>query len=129
LDCFHPERGSYVAYQSTEFRGFVVQLGNSLKFPERFRNNELFRSWADAVFSERRKAWDSTNRYLIQEGWIGLSEKGVNRKVPYMLQDVSGILEPELWTVANTLEVWLRPNPPVGTTKELDDYRYHRVAR
>jgi hypothetical protein len=129
LDSFHPQKGQHIAHKSTDFKGYVVQLGKDLKFPERFRNNEQFRSWADALFSERRKAWDSTNRYLIQEGWTGLSENAVNRKVPYMLQDVSGILEPELWIVAHRLEVWLMPNPPVGTTKELDDYRYHRVAR
>jgi hypothetical protein len=128
LDCIHPLRGQYVAYQSTEFRGYVVQLGNSLKFPQRFDNNKSFQSWAEAVFLERRKAWDATNNYLIQEGWTGLSENETKRKVPSELEDISGISLPALWTYANRLEVWMMPNPPVGATKELADYRYRRVA-
>lgn len=129
LDSYHPQSGQYVAYQSTKFRGYVVQLGNDLKFPARFDNNKSFQSWAEAVFSERRKAWDSTNNYLIQEGWTGLSENAMKRKVPPDLEDMSSFSVPALWLVAHILKVWLMPNPPVGTTKELDDYRCHRVAR
>jgi len=128
LDSFHPERGQYVAYQSTVFRGYVVQLGNDLKFPERFHHNEAFQSWADDLFQERRRTWESTNNYLIREGWSGLTEKAINRKAPSFLEDASDFREPEMWLIANLLEVWWRPNPPVGTRSKLEDYRYRRVA-
>lgn len=55
LDSFHPQRGQYVAYQSLEFRGYVVQPGNDVTFPYRFRRNHLFKSWRDDLFQERRK--------------------------------------------------------------------------
>lgn len=128
LDCLHPLRGQYVAFRSTEFRGYVVQLGTELEFPRRFDHNKLFRSWAEALFSERTRVWDSTNKFLIQEGWTGLSDKAIKREVPYLLRDVSGFPEPDLWIISGRLEVWMPPNPPVGTTKELEDYRYRRVA-
>jgi hypothetical protein len=128
LDSFHPQRGQFVAYQSTMFRGYVVQLGNDLKFPERFHSNELFRSWAEAVFSERRRALDSTNEQLIQEGWIGLTEHAMKRKAPSELENISGMSLPSLSAYAYWLEVWMMPNPPVGATKELADYRYRRGA-
>jgi hypothetical protein len=126
LDSFHPQRGQYVAYQSAEFRGYVAQL--DVKFPERFRHNKAFQFWTDSVFSERSKAWVSTTSYLIQEGWIGLTEQATKRERPYELRDLSGFVEPELWTIASHLNVWFPLNPPAGTTKELDEYRYRRVA-
>lgn len=128
LDSFHPQTGRYVAFQSPEFRGYVVQLGNDVKFPDRFRHNHLFRSWADDLFQERKRTWESTNDYLMREGWSGLTEKAIKREVPSFLEDGSHFREPDLWLMANLLEVWMPPNPPVGTTKELEDYRYHRVA-
>ncbi len=128
LDSFHPQTGQYVAYQSTEFRGYVVQLGNDVKFPNRFWRNQLFKSWADDLFQERKRTWESTNNYLMQEGWMGLTDKAIRREVPYFLKDASGFREPDLFTVAHLLEVWLPANPPVGKTKELEDYRYRRIA-
>lgn len=118
--------GQYVAYQSTEFSGYVAQL--DVKFPERFRHNKAFQFWTDSVFSERNEVWVSTTSHLIQEGWIGLTEQATKRARPYELRDISGFVEPELWTIASHLQVWLPANPPVGTTKELEDYRYRRVA-
>jgi hypothetical protein len=90
---------------------------------------QSFQSWAEVVFRERKRAWDATNYYLIQEGWSGLTDKAVHRKVPSCLEEASHYSrEPSLSHVAYLLEVWLPPNPPVGTTKDLEDYRYRRVA-
>lgn len=87
------------------------------------------RSWADDLFQERRRTWESTSNYLMREGWSGLTEKADHRKVPSCLEDASYYRgEPDLFDVAYLLRVYLPPNPPAGMTKELDDYRYRRVA-
>ena len=128
LDSFHPQRGQYVAYQSAEFRGYAVQLGNDFKFPERFHNNKVFQSWAEALFSERRKVWDDTTQYLLQEGWTGLSEQAMKRKPPHALEDLSDFKRPDIWTISYLLRIYTAPNPLAGATIKLDDYRYRRVA-
>lgn len=64
----------------------------------------------------------------MQEGWSGLFVEAIKREVPVFLRDMSYFPEPDLWIVFGRSEVLMSSNPPVGTTKELEDYRYRRVA-
>ena len=69
-----------------------------------FSNNKLFQSWTEVLFLERIWVWERTSNYLIQEGWTALTDKAVRQEVPYVLEDVSGFLEPDLWIIASPLE-------------------------
>lgn len=128
LDCIHPWRGQYVDYKSVEFRGFAVQHFFHVELPHRFRYNRTFESWADTLFEERRRVWENTNQYLIQEGWIGLTKDAIDRWSPQFLRSASHDNDPALTRIAGVLAIEFSPNPPAGMTQEVVGYRYRRVA-
>lgn len=73
-----------------------------MKYCDRFWRNQLFRSWVDDLFLERRRTWESPNNYLLREEWSGLTEKAVHRKVPSCLEDASYFREPDLFDFRET---------------------------
>ncbi|MFZ2362246.1 MAG: hypothetical protein WA040_23095 [Anaerolineae bacterium] len=134
LDCIHPWRGQYVGHESMEFRGFAVQHFSHVELPHRFQYNRTFQSWADRLFEERVKVWESTNQYLIQEGWIGLTEYAINRVCPPVLHTTSTSPDDSLllYRTRNVLAIEFLPNPPAGMIQEVvgysGGYRYRRIA-
>ena len=123
LVSLHPQKGEYVAFESDLFRAFLKDT----KFPSRILNTLTFQpvgqQWVEVFFSERKKAWQQFNEFLIQQNWVGLTEEAIRREPPFELQ------MPAEWEV-NKQTFWLEDCLRIPIYRSLeyiaDRYRYQR---
>lgn len=89
LESMHPDNGRYLAYASSNFRGFVDP---DLEFPsilssrftlEKFSASNQAHHWLLDLFDERCRCWEGFNGYLIGEGWVGMTQRATDREAPF----------------------------------------------
>ena len=89
LKSTHKEKGEYVAFKSDAFRAFYIH-NDDIKFPIPIKNmlshTENGREWVEDIFLERAHAWKQFNTFLINNGWVGLTDSAINRIPPFYMK-------------------------------------------
>lgn len=123
VDSHHPERGEYTAHQSATFRGFAT---DDLKLPDSVTDRWEYKGWVENVFRERKLAWESVTRYLVQEGWEGLTKAASDWKEPFPVTPGYNSEGDMLILYYHTLQI--KTKGQIGTIHELTYWRYRRIA-
>lgn len=113
LNSYHPDKNEYIAFESSAFQAFIVDERainegsfalKAIRFPVPVKNllvrEEKASTWLKDFYKNREVAWKEFNKFLIREGWLGLSQAAVKREPPFWLKHTYSL--PTKWQDAET---------------------------